>query len=312
MTSSLVDQMNSGTANEDMLAYFWYLIEHGTCVFVIGENATGKTSFLNALATMIPSEAKVVSVENRRELRLPHSNWLSKSSHAYSSKDENSVFDMLKESLRQSPDYVIVGEINGPEAYLAFQGMGSGHKLISTFNAESVGMMVRRLTEPPLELPKILIRNLDVVAVLANVNTDAGSGRRIKEIAEIEGFDGETNEIKKRIIFKWNPESDSYEKASASKKVEDIAAEKKIKLSDASADIEKRKKFLHWISQQKVKDSNKIFDLLTLYNKELVGIKLDEAEKETMQENKKDTKKEKKKGRASILGLLGFKFIKES
>lgn len=308
MAFSIVEQMDSGTVDAQILAYFWYLLEHGTSVFVIGKNAAGKTSFVNTLATMIPSEAKILSIENKRELRLPHSNWLSKSSSTYSLKDENSFFGMLKEGLRQSPDYAIVGEIKGPEAYLAFQGMGSGHKLISTFNAESVDMMVRCLTEPPLELPRILIRNLDVVAVLTNVNTDAGSGRRIKEIAEIDSFDGENNEIKKRIIFRWNPASDSYEKVSASKKVEGIAAEKKIELNDAFEDIEKRKKFLHWINKQKIKDNNKIFDLLNLYSKQLVGIKLDEAEKETMPENKK----EKRKERTSILGLLGFKFIKES
>jgi flagellar protein FlaI len=255
---------------------------------------------------LVPSEANVVSVEDRRELHLPHElheHWISRSTTVDPRHGKVALFDLLKESLRQSPDYIVIGEVSGPEAYLVFQGMSSGHASISTFKAESFEMMIRRLTAPPIELPKTLIGSLDVVTVMTNANVDGRLSRRMKEIAEIENVDPKTGEIKKRTIFRWNPASDGYEKIGESMKVARIAAVEGITFEGALAEIEKRKKFLLWMEQQHIRDYGRIAELINFYNKE--PAKLEE------QTGIKSKKSEKKKEKVSILSLLGFRFIKE-
>ncbi len=121
------------TASPELLAYLWMLIEHEFNVMVIGGTGSGKTSLLNALAFFIPPQARIVSIEDTRELNLEHDNWLPSVARegiglaniVGQKYGEVSLFDLLKESFRQNPDYVIVGEVRGAEAYVLFQGMAS-------------------------------------------------------------------------------------------------------------------------------------------------------------------------------------------
>ena len=90
--------------------------------------STGKTSMLNAVSMFIPSEMKIVSIEDTREINLPHENWIpgvARVGFTGTGVGEVDMFSLLKESFRQNPDYLIVGEIRGKEAYVMFQGMAS-------------------------------------------------------------------------------------------------------------------------------------------------------------------------------------------
>lgn len=128
-----VKLMDFRTVSPEILAYIWLAIEHKSNILVIGGTGSGKTSFLNAIAFFIPPAARVVSIEDTRELNLRHENWLPAVSRAGAGNasitgekhGEVSLFDLLKESLRQRPDYIIVGEIRGKEAFVLFQGMAS-------------------------------------------------------------------------------------------------------------------------------------------------------------------------------------------
>ncbi|MBW3017154.1 Flp pilus assembly complex ATPase component TadA, partial [Candidatus Woesearchaeota archaeon] len=132
-----------GTASPEMMAYLWIAIQHRFNVMVIGETASGKTTFLNTIVHFIPPKSRIVSIEDTRELNLAHSNWLPSVSRAGFGMPtlaggerygEVSLFDLLKETFRQNPDYVIVGEARGAEASVLFQGMASGHPSFSTFH----------------------------------------------------------------------------------------------------------------------------------------------------------------------------------
>src|SRR3989344_2048064 len=81
---------------------------------------------LNALAFFIPPEARVVSIEDTRELNIPRENWLpavARTSMGIGKVGEVDLFALLKSSFRQTPDYLIVGEVRGKEAFVLFQGM---------------------------------------------------------------------------------------------------------------------------------------------------------------------------------------------
>ena len=147
-----------------MLAYFWILLQYQSSLMVVGGTASGKTTLLNAVAFFIPPEDRVVSIEDTRELNLPRENWLPSVVRTGASGEggagEIDMFNLLKASFRQAPDYVIVGEVRGPEASVLFQGMASGHASISTLHADSVQAIINRLSTPPISLSPTLILSL--------------------------------------------------------------------------------------------------------------------------------------------------------
>jgi type IV secretory pathway ATPase VirB11/archaellum biosynthesis ATPase/intein/homing endonuclease len=116
-----VKMIETRTVSPEILAYLWLLIENEANIIVIGGTGSGKTSFLNSIAFFIPPAARVVSIEDTQELQLKHQNWLPSVARAGvglanimgQKHGEVSMFDLLKESFRQRPDYVIVGEIRG-------------------------------------------------------------------------------------------------------------------------------------------------------------------------------------------------------
>ncbi|MBI4019769.1 MAG: Flp pilus assembly complex ATPase component TadA, partial [Candidatus Aenigmarchaeota archaeon] len=118
-----------GTLDSMQMAYLWMAIENGMSVLVSGGTATGKTSLMNALSLFIRPNLKIVSIEDTAELRLPHPHWIPHVARTVlgtgGKKGEVTLFDLLKSSLRQRPDYIIVGEVRGKEAFVLFQQMAS-------------------------------------------------------------------------------------------------------------------------------------------------------------------------------------------
>jgi len=205
------------TLNPQMLAYLWLLVEYETNIMVIGGTASGKTTLLNALAYFIPPQARVVSIEDTRELNLQHSNWLPSVARegvgltnlVGQKYGDVTLFDLLKESFRQNPDYVIVGEVRGKEAYVLFQGMSSGHPSFGTMHANSVDTMLRRLETPPINLSPSLVEILDIVIVMTQTKIKGTQVRRVREINEIISVkEGSNAQI--HTPFKWDPINDKF------------------------------------------------------------------------------------------------------
>jgi len=164
-----IQLLNMKTLSPEMLAYFWILLEHKTNILLSGGTASGKTTLLNAIAFFIPPESRVVSIEDTRELNIPRENWLpsvARTSLGVGKTGEVDLFSLLKNSFRQNPDYVIVGEVRGKEAFVLFQGMASGHASVSTMHADSINTLVKRLETPPIELSPTLLNTLDCVNLL--------------------------------------------------------------------------------------------------------------------------------------------------
>ena len=205
------------TINPQMLAYLWILVEYEANIMVIGGTASGKTTLLNALAYFIPPQARVVSIEDTRELNLQHSNWLPSVARegvgltnlVGQKYGDVSLFDLLKESFRQNPDYVIVGEVRGKEAYVLFQGMSSGHPSFGTMHANSVDTMLRRLETPPINLSPSLVEILDAVIVMTQTKIKGVQVRRVREINEIISVK-EGQGAKVHTPFRWDPNTDTF------------------------------------------------------------------------------------------------------
>lgn len=211
-----VHLIQTKTATAESFAYMWLVIENKFNVMVVGETASGKTTFLNCIVDFIPPEARICSIEDTRELNLAHINWLPAVTRAGfgmptvlgTQYGEITLFDLLKESMRQAPDYVIVGEIRGQEAYVLFQGMASGHPSFSTFHAASVDTVVKRLETPPINLSPSLIEALDVVCICIHVKDQTKNVRRLKEVDEIIEVEQALGKAKINAVFEWNPAKD--------------------------------------------------------------------------------------------------------
>ncbi|WNY28552.1 hypothetical protein MmiEs2_07450 [Methanimicrococcus stummii] len=199
------------TFTAEMMAYLWLCAESNMNLMFAGGTASGKTTSLNAVCRFIPADKKIVSIEDTREINLPHLNWISGVSREKqkSSNDEKAVgdvtlYDLLKASLRQRPEYILVGEIRGSEAYVLFQAMSTGHTTVSTMHAESVDTLIHRLENPPMNVPRVMIQTLDVLVVLAQTEDEGRFSKKCLSIYEILETDPQTSEILTQEIFNRN------------------------------------------------------------------------------------------------------------
>ncbi len=269
---SCIDLIKFGTGNSDIFAYLWYVVEHQKNFLVVGTTSSGKTSFLNALVSFIPPTNKIVSIEDTRELHLMHENWIpavSRESFGSSSsgKDnygEVSMFDLLKESFRQNPDYVIVGEVRGVEASVLFQGMASGHASFSTMHAGSVKDILERLTTPPISLSGSLVEALDVVIILQHAVQIGLNTRRIKEISEVVSVDVKNMKIDASSPFKWQPSSDKFTKRN-SLVLERLSVEYGIDSKSIELEVKSRKLILDWLIKNNISKFDEVSEYITMY-----------------------------------------------
>ena len=207
------DLISYGTADENLLAYIWTLVEEGKSILISGGTATGKTSFLNAISLFIKPEKKIVSIEDTGELRLPHPNWLAevaRSGFGPKGYGEVTMVDLLKAALRQRPDYIIVGEVRGQEAYILFQAMATGHAGLGTIHADTFEALIDRLISPPISLPPVLLEVLDAVVFLKRVKYRNKYVRRVDKIYEIVRWNKQKNDVDRIVSFSWDPSTDSF------------------------------------------------------------------------------------------------------
>jgi len=242
------------TVSPEMMAYFWLLLENKSSIMIIGGTASGKTTFLNALAFFIPPEARVVSIEDTREINLPRENWLpavARTAIGVGKVGEIDLFDILKSSFRQNPDYLIVGEIRGKEAFVLFQGMASGHSALSTMHADSVDTMIRRLETPPIELSPTLVNSLDCVAVATHAIIGKRETRKIREVVEIVNVNKDGTALINTPLT-WDPSKDVFYFKKQSKVFEKISARRGIPMEKLQSEFVLRAKLLYELSKRKI------------------------------------------------------------
>ncbi|MBI4168115.1 MAG: type II/IV secretion system ATPase subunit [Candidatus Aenigmarchaeota archaeon] len=273
---SPVDIIGVGTASPELLSYLWTAVEHGSSILICGGVATGKTSLLNCLSMFIKPEQKIVTIEDTRELSLPHENWIPSVSRtgfgvptATGEKyGEVSLFDLLKGSFRENPDYVIVGEVRGKEAYVMFQGMASGHPSMTTMHADSVEGVIRRLITPPIELPASLIESLDMIIVLSHAREIGKSARRINEIDEVESMDPVTGKVHHVKAYAWDPITDTFQKKEDSVLLRRIGSKMGVSYESLIADLKQKENVISWLLEKKVSKFEDVANMVNLYYKD--------------------------------------------
>ena len=248
-----VDMIEFGTCDLKMLSYFWFLVEHNFSFLVCGGTATGKTSLLNVLSLFIKPQMKIVSIEDTSELRLPHFHWVPEVARTpISEEGKVDLFELLRESLRKRPDYIILGEVRGKEAYVLFQQMAIGHPGLSTMHSENMDKLIDRLTTPPINLPANLIQNLDVVIFLKRIKKGRRYFRRVSSVFEILGFANGKPIVNE--VFSWDAKTDSYKTVNNSALLKKIADHTVLTDKGVQEEIIKRAVILKFLSKQNVRD----------------------------------------------------------
>jgi flagellar protein FlaI len=275
---SVTQLINYGTIDAQSAAYLWMLLNQGMSMFVCGETASGKTTTLTAVTSFINPLLKIVSIEDTPEITLPHKNWANEVTRdTGNTKSTITMQDLLKASLRQRPNYIIVGEIRGVEASVAFQAMQTGHPVMSTFHAGSVDSLTQRLVNDPINIPKSNIDNLNIVLIQGAVTGKSGRlERRVLSINEITGFDGNANSVIFSPIFSWDPETDTvnFTGRGTSTLFKDkllmmrgMSSSDEIKLYD---EMDQRKDILEHLIEKKVFNYYEVFEQLAMANE--IGI----------------------------------------
>ena len=220
-----VDLINWNTFSLDEMAFLWLCIENHKSLIFAGGTASGKTTSLNAVSLFIPSKAKIVSIEDTREVELPQRNWIASVTRpSFSEGDKGDVdeFDLLEAALRQRPEYIVMGEIRGEEGRTLFQVMSTGHTTLTTFHADSVGEVIKRFTTDPINVSKTMFTALDLVSIQTQTRVQGRKVRRNKSITEINHYEPENDEINVQDVYQWQAETDTFLQMGESNTLESI------------------------------------------------------------------------------------------
>jgi archaeal flagellar protein FlaI len=265
---SPVELMENGTFYADALVYFWLAIENNKSLLFIGGTASGKTTSLNAVSLFIPPVAKVVSIEDTREITLYHDNWIASVTREALSEGGNAInmFDLLKAAMRQRPEFILVGEVRGVEAQTLFQAMNTGHTTFSTMHAGSVDAAIHRLESEPLNVPRNMVQALNIISVQALVYHGTERVRRVQEIVEIAGIDPSTGNLRVNNVFIYDPVRDRFSFTGRSQIYSDIAEKRGWTREQLESEIQLRKKVLEEMKTQGIRDYISVATLFHAYN----------------------------------------------
>ncbi len=268
-----------GSASPEMVAYLWLMVEQGESAIVIGGPASGKTSTLNAFAMFIPPAAKIVSMEDTREINLPHQNWIPGTTRSGTGEKgitgkaagEIDMYDLVRAALRQRPNYIIVGEVRGKETYTMFQAMATGHTTYSTMHADSIISMIHRLENPPINCPRILMTALNDVIIQKSVRIKDEIARRITQIVEIVGFEPETNELITNVVFEWDSDRDKHRYKGHSYLFDKIMTMKNLTHDEMMEEFERRADIIRYWVRKNMTDYRELWHTISDYYKDPLG-----------------------------------------
>jgi len=270
-----IDLIKYKTLSVEMAAYFWIAIESGASILFCGGTASGKTTALNALSLFIPTSHKIISIEDTREVSLPHKNWIAGTTRkGFSASDENKtgkdidMFDLIRTALRQRPRIIIVGEVRGREAYSLFQAMATGHTSYSTVHASTIHTLIQRLENPPISLPRALLTSLDIIVFQNAVEIGGKLVRRITSVTEIIKLDSDTNQLIFMAPFTWISKTDDrFESGQDSKIFNRIKQQNDWTDDQLEMEISNRIKVLEWMMKKEIRSYQEFGKIIADYKK---------------------------------------------
>jgi len=255
---SIVDLVNNGTLTLDLAAFLWTCLDgfgvYPLNILVVGGTASGKTTTLNSLLSLVPQSERIVSIEDTLELNPSlRENWV-----RLESNSKASLEDLVKNALRMRPDRIIVGEIRGGEAEDLFTAMNVGHRgVLATLHANADRDTIRRLENAPMNVPRSLIPLVDIIVVQNRLRFSGNETKRhVVQVSEVSSLD---DRIALNEIFAWNPQNRSLERTKLPiQSKEKLAAITGRSINDVSDEIERRKTVLSYLVSHGITQNDKV------------------------------------------------------
>jgi flagellar protein FlaI len=270
---TIIDLINSKTISLGLAGFLWLCIDglgvKSANAIISGGTSSGKTTTLNALSAFINPNERIITIEDTLELQIPHEHVIRMETRPpnVEGKGELTMNDLVKNSLRQRPDRIIVGEVRANEAITLFTALNTGHSGFGTLHSNDARETITRLTNEPMSVPEIMIQAIDFIIMQNRIYTPSGvSFRRISEVAEVVGMEEGTVQLNK--IFQWNPERDTIENVSiTSNTLQHIADLSGKSIPELKSEIENRKIVLKHMINQNIRSVEAVNSVIELYYK---------------------------------------------
>ena len=275
---TVIDLINFKTMSSHLAAFLWVCTDGmgvKPCNAIIaGGTGSGKTTTLNTVAAFVPPRERIITIEDTLEIQIPHSHVLRMETRPpnIEGKGELTMDTLVKNSLRQRPDRVIVGEVRGSEAVTLFTALNTGHSGMGTLHSNTARETITRLVNPPMNVPNIMIPALDFIIMQNRMyRPEGGSIRRITEVAEIVGM--EEGNVQLNRVFEWNNVADKVEYVGiASQTLRDIAELRGIGITEIEEEIEKRRLVLEYMADNDVRSIEDVGSFINNYYKDPDGV----------------------------------------
>ena len=268
---TIIDLINSKTISVELAAFFWLCFDglgvKSANAIISGGTSSGKTTTLNALSSFINPKERIITIEDTLELQIPHEHVIRMETRPpnVENKGELTMNDLVKNSLRQRPDRIIVGEVRGSEAITLFTALNTGHSGFGTLHSNDARETITRLTNAPMSVPNIMISAIDFIIMQNRIyKPDGVSFRRISEVAEVSGIEEGVVQLNK--IFEWDPQSDTIKNVGiASKTLAEIAKVSGNSLNSLHEEIKNREIVLQHMVNQNISSIRDVSTVLEMY-----------------------------------------------
>ncbi len=210
----------------------------------------------------------MVSIEDIREITLYHDNWIASVTREALTEGGNAInmFDLLKSAMRQRPEYILVGEVRGPEAQTLFQAMNTGHTTFSTMHGGSVDAAIHRLESEPLNVPRNMVQALNIISVQGLIYHGTERVRRDQEIVEIAGIDPSSGNLRVNNVFLYDPAHDLSAYTGRSQVYADIAEKRGWTKEQLENEIRQRISILNAMKKQVIRDYISVASMFHAYH----------------------------------------------
>lgn len=268
---TIIDLINSKTISVELAAFFWLCFDgwgvKSANAIISGGTSSGKTTTLNALSSFINPKERIITIEDTLELQIPHEHVIRMETRPpnVENRGELTMKDLVKNSLRQRPDRIIVGEVRGSEAITLFTALNTGHSGFGTLHSNDARETITRLTNAPMSVPNIMISAIDFIIMQNRIyRSDGVSFRRISEVAEVSGIEEGVIQLNK--IFEWDPQSDTIKNVGiTSKTLTEIANVSGNSLNSLYDEIKNREIVLQHMVDQNIRSIRDVSTVLEMY-----------------------------------------------
>lgn len=268
---TIIDLINSKTISVELAAFFWLCFDglgvKSANAIISGGTSSGKTTTLNALSSFINPKERIITIEDTLELQIPHEHVIRMETRPpnVENRGELTMNDLVKNSLRQRPDRIIVGEVRGSEAITLFTALNTGHSGFGTLHSNDARETITRLTNAPMSVPNIMISAIDFIIMQNRIyRPDGVSFRRISEVAEVSGIEEGVIQLNK--IFEWDPQSDTIKNVGiTSKTLTEIANVSGSSLNSLYDEIKNREIVLQHMVDQNIRSIRDVSTVLEMY-----------------------------------------------